>query len=112
DPEEKRKTIEEEINRVFKVEQEKLEDVEYLRKGTIKSDIIESGNKDKLAVKSHHNVAGLPEDVDFKIVEPLKTLYKEEVRRVGRELGISSDIVDRQPFPGPGLGIRILGELT
>src|SRR5699024_6780028 len=112
DPEEKRKTIGEEFIRVFEEEQEKLEDVEYLIQGTIKSDIIESGSKDELAVKSHHNVGGLPEDVDFKIVEPLKTLYKEEVRRVGRELGISSDVVDRQPFPGPGLGIRILGEIT
>ena len=80
--------------------------------GTIKSDVIESGTKGKVAVKSHHNVGGLPEDVDFQLIEPLRELYKEEVREVGRLLGISEDIVERQPFPGPGLGVRCLGELT
>ncbi len=112
DPEEKRKIIGEEFIRVFEEQQRELSDIEYLVQGTIKSDIIESGTKGKVAVKSHHNVGGLPEDVNFDLVEPLKTLYKEEVREVGRLLGISSEIVDRQPFPGPGLGVRCLGELT
>jgi len=112
DPESKRKIIGEEFIRVFEEEQAKLENIDFLIQGTIKSDIIESGTKGKLAVKSHHNVGGLPDDVNFKILEPLRDLYKEEVREVGRLLGISSEIVDRQPFPGPGLGIRILGEVT
>lgn len=112
DPESKRKIIGEEFIRVFEEEQSKLENIDFLIQGTIKSDIIESGTKGKLAVKSHHNVGGLPDDVNFKILEPLRDLYKEEVREVGRLLGISSEIVDRQPFPGPGLGIRILGEVT
>ncbi len=74
--------------------------------------MVESGKDGEVAVKSHHNVGGLPEDVDFELIEPLRELYKEEVREVGRKLGIKDSIVDRQPFPGPGLGIRILGEVT
>lgn len=112
DPEEKRKIIGEEFIRVFEEEQRKLEGIEYLVQGTIKSDIVESGTKGKVAVKSHHNVGGLPEDVNFKLIEPLKDLYKDQVREVGRLLGISEDIVNRQPFPGPGLSVRCLGELT
>ncbi len=112
DPEVKRKVIGEEFIRVFEEEQSKLSDIDFLVQGTIKSDVIESGTKGKVAVKSHHNVGGLPEDVDFQLIEPLRELYKEEVREVGRLLGISEDIVERQPFPGPGLGVRCLGELT
>ena len=112
DPEKKRKVIGEEFIRVFEEEQNKLEDIDFLIQGTIKSDVIESGTKGKVAVKSHHNVGGLPDDVNFKLIEPLRGLYKEEVRQVGRDLNISSDIVERQPFPGPGLGVRCLGELT
>ena len=113
DPEQKRKIIGEEFIRVFEEEQKKLEDIEFLVQGTIYPDIVESINKDgKLAVKSHHNVGGLPEDVNFELIEPLKTLYKDGVRQVGRELNIAEEIVGRQPFPGPGLGVRVLGELT
>ena len=111
DPEAKRKVIGEEFIRVFEEEQSKLSDIDFLVQGTIKSDVIESGTKGKVAVKSHHNVGGLPEDVDFQLIEPLRQLFKE-VREVGRLLGISEDIVERQPFPGPGLGVRCLGELT
>lgn len=112
DPEEKRKIIGKEFIRVFEEEQRKLSDIDFLVQGTIKSDVIESGEKGKVAVKSHHNVGGLPDDIDFELLEPLRSLYKEEVREVGRLLGISEDIVERQPFPGPGLGVRCLGELT
>lgn len=112
DPEEKRKVIGEEFIRVFEEEQKKLTDIAYLVQGTIKSDVIESGTKGKVAVKSHHNVGGLPDDIDFELLEPLRDLYKEEVREVGRLLDISPEIVERQPFPGPGLGVRCLGELT
>ncbi len=113
DPEAKRKIIGEEFIRVFEEEQQKLDDIDFLIQGTIKSDVLESVQEDgKLAVKSHHNVGGLPEDVDFQIVEPLRELFKQGVRDVGRELGLSDEVVDRQPFPGPGLGIRILGEVT
>ena len=113
DQEQKRKIIGEEFIRVFEEEQKKLKDIDFLVQGTIYPDIVESGKKDgKVAVKSHHNVGGLPEDVDFELIEPLRELYKEEVREVGRKLGIKDSIVDRQPFPGPGLGIRVLGEVT
>lgn len=112
DPEEKRKIIGEEFIRVFEEEQKKLPDIDFLVQGTIKSDVIESGSKGKVAVKSHHNVGGLPEDIDFELLEPLRDLYKEEVRQVGRLLGISSEIVERQPFPGPGLAVRCLGEVN
>ena len=113
DPEKKRKIIGEEFIRVFEEEKGKLTDIDFLVQGTIYPDIVESVNKDgSIAVKSHHNVGGLPEKLGFKLVEPLKTLYKDGVREVGRALGISAHIVDRQPFPGPGLGVRCLGELT
>lgn len=113
DPEQKRKIIGEEFIRVFEEEQQKLTDIDFLIQGTIKSDVIESVKDDgKVAVKSHHNVGGLPEDLDFELLEPLRDLFKSEVREVGRQLGLESTIVDRQPFPGPGLGIRILGEVT
>ncbi len=112
DPEQKRMIIGEEFIRVFEEEQSKLEGYEYLVQGTIYPDIAESGTDGQKLVKSHHNVGGLPEDVNFELVEPLKTLYKEEVRQVGRELGIPEVIVGRQPFPGPGLGVRVLGEVT
>ncbi|OLS02494.1 glutamine-hydrolyzing GMP synthase [Tissierella creatinophila] len=113
DPEQKRKIIGEEFIRVFEEEKEKLTDIDFLVQGTIYPDIVESINEDGgVAVKSHHNVGGLPEKFGFTLVEPLKTLYKEGVREVGRALGISAHIVDRQPFPGPGLGVRCLGELT
>jgi len=113
DPEQKRKIIGEEFIRVFEEEQKKLEGIDFLVQGTIYPDIMESVDKDgKLAVKSHHNVGGLPKDVNFKLIEPLSTLYKDGVREVGRALGISEEIVGRQPFPGPGLGVRVLGELT
>lgn len=112
DPEEKRKIIGEEFIRVFEEEQQKLEGYEFLVQGTIYPDIVESGTEGDKLVKSHHNVGGLPEDVNFELVEPLKTLYKEEVRQVGRELGLPEEVVQRQPFPGPGLGVRCLGEIS
>lgn len=112
DPEQKRKIIGEEFIRVFEEEQAKLEDHDFLVQGTIYSDIAESGSDGNKLVKSHHNVGGLPEDVNFELIEPLKTLYKEEVREVGRLLGLPEEIVERQPFPGPGLGVRCLGEVT
>ena len=113
DPEKKRKVIGEEFIRVFEEEQSKLQDIEFLVQGTIYPDIMESvDKKGGLTVKSHHNVGGLPKDVNFELIEPLKTLYKDGVREVGRKLGIKESIVGRQPFPGPGLGVRCLGELT
>ncbi len=112
DPEQKRKIIGEEFIRVFEEEQKKLMDIDYLIQGTIYPDVIESGLDGKVAVKSHHNVGGLPEDINFELIEPLRQLFKDEVREVGRLLGISEDIISRQPFPGPGLGIRVLGEVT
>ena len=112
DPEKKRKIIGEEFIRVFEEEQSKLSGYNFLVQGTIYPDIAESGKDGKGLVKSHHNVGGLPEDVNFELVEPLRTLYKEEVRAVGRELGMPDVMVNRQPFPGPGLGVRVLGEVT
>jgi GMP synthase (glutamine-hydrolysing) len=112
DPEKKRKIIGEEFIRVFEEEANKLGDIDYLVQGTIYPDIIESGTKTAATIKSHHNVGGLPEDMKFKLIEPLGTLFKDEVRHVGLELGIPADLVWRQPFPGPGLGIRVLGEIT
>lgn len=112
DPEMKRKIIGEEFIRVFEEEANKLGDIDYLVQGTIYPDIIESGTKTAATIKSHHNVGGLPEDIKFKLIEPLSTLFKDEVREVGLELGIQADLVWRQPFPGPGLGIRVLGEIT
>jgi GMP synthase (glutamine-hydrolysing) len=112
DPEQKRKIIGEEFIRVFEEEAKKLGQVDFLAQGTIYPDIVES-NQDGKVVKSHHNVGGLPEKVDFKeLVEPLKDLYKPEVRELGRVLGLPDYLVNRQPFPGPGLGVRVIGPLT
>ena len=112
DPEQKRKIIGEEFIRVFEEEARKLEGIEFLGQGTIYPDIIESGTKTAKMVKSHHNVGGLPEDLQFKLVEPLKQLFKDEVRACGVELGLPHSMVYRQPFPGPGLGVRCLGAIT
>ena len=112
DPEEKRKIIGAEFIRVFEEEARKLEGIEFLGQGTIYPDIIESGTKTVKAVKSHHNVGGLPEDLQFELVEPLKMLFKDEVRECGLELGLPASMVYRQPFPGPGLGVRCLGAIT
>lgn len=107
DPEQKRKIIGAEFIRVFEEEARKLEGIEFLAQGTIYPDIIESDG-----VKSHHNVGGLPEDLQFSLVEPVKLLYKDEVRVVGKALGLPDEMVFRQPFPGPGLGVRCLGAIT
>lgn len=112
DPEEKRKIIGGEFIRVFEEEARKLEGIDFLGQGTIYPDIIESGTKTAKMVKSHHNVGGLPEDLKFELVEPLKQLFKDEVRACGVELGLPYDMVYRQPFPGPGLGVRCLGAIT
>ncbi|HEX4678912.1 MAG TPA: glutamine-hydrolyzing GMP synthase [Gaiellaceae bacterium] len=114
DPEQKRKIIGEEFIRVFEDESTKLGDVTWLVQGTLYSDVIESGGTDGVAetIKSHHNVGGLPEDMKMKLVEPLRLLFKDEVRRVGEELGMPERMVWRQPFPGPGLAIRIIGDVT
>lgn len=112
DPEAKRKIIGEEFIRVFEEEKQKLGQIDFLVQGTIYPDIVESGTEGTAVVKSHHNVGGLPEDVDFELVEPLKMLYKDGVREVGRRLGLPDEVVNRQPFPGPGIGVRVLGELT
>jgi GMP synthase (glutamine-hydrolysing) len=110
DPEQKRKIIGAEFIRVFEEQAAKLDDVGFLVQGTLYSDVIESGGGHGTAViKSHHNVGGLPEDLEFTLVEPLRTLFKDEVRRVGAELGLPERFVWRQPFPGPGLAIRIVG---
>jgi GMP synthase (glutamine-hydrolysing) len=114
DPEQKRKIIGEEFIRVFEDESKKLGDVTWLVQGTLYSDVIESGGTDGVAetIKSHHNVGGLPDDMVMKLVEPLRLLFKDEVRRVGEELGMPERMVWRQPFPGPGLAIRIIGDVT
>jgi GMP synthase (glutamine-hydrolysing) len=112
DPEAKRKLIGEEFIRVFEEEAEKLGKIDYLVQGTVSSDVIESGTETSTGVKSHHNVGGLPEDMRLKLIEPVRELFKEEVRRVGEKLGLPEEIVWRQPFPGPGLAIRIAGEVT
>ncbi len=113
EPEEKRKIIGEEFIRVFEEEAKKIGAVDYLVQGTIYPDVIESGLGKSATIKSHHNVGGLPDYVDFKeIIEPLRMLFKDEVRKAGKELGIPEHLVNRQPFPGPGLGIRIIGEVT
>lgn len=112
DPERKRKIIGEEFIRVFEEEADKLGKIDFLVQGTIYPDVVESGTKTAAVIKSHHNVGGLPEDMRFKLIEPLRTLYKDEVRIVGLKLGLPEDLVWRQPFPGPGLGIRVLGEVT
>jgi GMP synthase (glutamine-hydrolysing) len=115
DPEEKRKIVGEEFIRVFEEEAGKLGDVRFLVQGTLYSDVIESGGADDgvaAKIKSHHNVGGLPEDMEMELVEPLRLLFKDEVRRVGEELGLPERMVWRQPFPGPGLSIRIIGDVT
>ena len=113
EPEAKRKIIGEEFIRVFEEEAKKIGAVDYLVQGTIYPDVIESGLGKSAVIKSHHNVGGLPDHVDFKeIIEPLKMLFKDEVRKAGLELGIPEYLVYRQPFPGPGLGVRIIGEVT
>ena len=112
DPEEKRKVIGGEFIRVFEEEARKLDGIDFLGQGTIYPDIIESGTKTAKMVKSHHNVGGLPEDLQFELVEPLKQLFKDEVRACGLELGLPANMVYRQPFPGPGLGVRCLGAIT
>ena len=112
EPEQKRKIIGAEFIRVFEEEARKLEGISFLGQGTIYPDIIESGTKTVKAVKSHHNVGGLPEDLQFELVEPLSMLFKDEVRAVGAALGLPSNMVYRQPFPGPGLGVRCTGAIT
>ncbi|BCU53294.1 GMP synthase [glutamine-hydrolyzing] [Staphylococcus auricularis] len=112
DPEQKRKIIGNEFVYVFDDEAAKLKDVDYLAQGTLYTDVIESGTKTAQTIKSHHNVGGLPEDMEFELIEPINTLFKDEVRELGIELGIPEHLVWRQPFPGPGLGIRVLGEIT
>ena len=113
EPEHKRKIIGEEFIRVFEEEAKKIGAVDFLAQGTIYPDVIESGAGDAAVIKSHHNVGGLPDYVDFKeIIEPLRLLFKDEVRQLGRELGLPEYLVSRQPFPGPGLAIRIIGEIT
>ncbi|MBR2912987.1 MAG: glutamine-hydrolyzing GMP synthase [Oscillospiraceae bacterium] len=114
DPEEKRKIIGGEFIKVFDEEAAKLEGISFLAQGTIYPDILESikAKESGKPVKSHHNVGGLPEDMTFELVEPVKFLFKDEVRVVGKELGLPSSMVDRQPFPGPGLGVRCLGAIT
>ena len=112
DPEEKRKIIGGEFIRVFEEEARKLDGIDFLAQGTIYPDIVESGTKTAKMVKSHHNVGGLPEDLKFELVEPLRQLFKDEVRACGLELGLPYEMVFRQPFPGPGLGVRCLGAIT
>lgn len=112
DPERKRKIIGETFIRVFEEVAQELADVRFLVQGTLYPDVIESGSKDAAKIKSHHNVGGLPEDMLFELVEPLRDLFKDEVRAVGEELGLPEEIVWRQPFPGPGLAVRIIGEVT
>jgi len=112
DPEDKRKVIGELFIRIFEEVSGGIEDARFLVQGTLYPDVIESGTRDAARIKSHHNVGGLPEDMDFELVEPLRLLFKDEVRKVGTELGLPDEIVWRQPFPGPGLGVRIVGDVT
>ena len=113
DPEEKRRIIGEQFIRVFEAEARRLNDVKFLAQGTIYPDVIESADSQTAhRIKSHHNVGGLPEDMDLALVEPLRDLFKDEVRQVGLALGLPEKLVWRHPFPGPGLGVRILGEIT
>jgi GMP synthase (glutamine-hydrolysing) len=112
DPEQKRKIIGTEFIRVFEEESSQFDDFTFLAQGTLYTDIVESGTATAQTIKSHHNVGGLPKDMKFKLVEPLKALFKDEVRKVGAECGLPEAIVWRQPFPGPGLAIRVLGEVT
>jgi GMP synthase (glutamine-hydrolysing) len=114
DPEEKRKAIGELFIRVFEDASQGVQDARFLVQGTLYPDVIESGggHGGAATIKSHHNVGGLPDDIEFELIEPLRSLFKDEVRRVGEELGLPEEIVWRQPFPGPGLGVRIIGEVT
>lgn len=112
DPEKKRKIIGREFITVFEQEARRLDGIRFLGQGTIYPDIVESGTKTGKAVKAHHNAGGLPKDLKFELVEPLKYLFKDEVRACGKQLGLPDDMVFRQPFPGPGLGVRCLGEIT
>ncbi|KRN57933.1 bifunctional GMP synthase glutamine amidotransferase protein [Carnobacterium divergens DSM 20623] len=112
DPEQKRKIIGNEFVYVFDDEATKLDGIDFLAQGTLYTDVVESGTDTAQTIKSHHNVGGLPEDMQFKLIEPLNTLFKDEVRELGIELGMPESLVWRQPFPGPGLGIRVLGEIT
>lgn len=112
DPESKRKIIGNEFIYLFQDEAKKIGQIDFLVQGTLYPDVVESGTETAAVIKSHHNVGGLPEDMEFELIEPLKWLFKDEVRLVGLELGIPEEIVYRQPFPGPGLAIRILGEIT
>ncbi len=112
DPETKRKIIGNEFIYLFDDEAAKLDGIDFLAQGTLYTDVIESGTDTAEVIKSHHNVGGLPEDMEFELIEPLNTLFKDEVRALGIELGMPVSLVWRQPFPGPGLGIRVLGEIT
>ncbi|MGO0154621.1 glutamine-hydrolyzing GMP synthase [Leuconostoc mesenteroides] len=112
DPEQKRKIIGNEFIQVFNDEAKKLDGIEFLAQGTLYTDVIESGTDTAQTIKSHHNVGGLPEDMQFQLIEPLNTLFKDEVRELGEKLNMPHEMVWRQPFPGPGLGIRILGDIT
>jgi GMP synthase (glutamine-hydrolysing) len=112
DPEDKRKAIGELFIRIFEDVSGGISDAKFLVQGTLYPDVIESGTASAAKIKSHHNVGGLPEDMQFELVEPLRLLFKDEVRKVGTELGLPDEIVWRQPFPGPGLGVRIIGEVT
>lgn len=112
DPEQKRKIIGNEFIYCFEEESSKIDDIKFLAQGTLYTDIIESGTETAQTIKSHHNVGGLPENMKFKLIEPLNTLFKDEVRKLGLELGLPDELVFRQPFPGPGLGIRVIGEVT
>jgi GMP synthase (glutamine-hydrolysing) len=112
DPEAKRKAIGELFIRLFEEVAVEQKDVKYLVQGTLYPDVIESGTADAATIKSHHNVGGLPDDMDLELVEPLRNLFKDEVRAIGEELGLPAEIVWRQPFPGPGLAVRVVGEVT
>lgn len=112
EPEEKRKVIGETFIRIFEEVEDEIKDAKFLVQGTLYPDVIESGNDSASTIKSHHNVGGLPQDMKFDLVEPLRNLFKDEVRAIGVELGLPEDIVWRQPFPGPGLAVRIIGDIT